>query len=48
MSEQEYVATGIQTHFLGYFLRWDPQEIFYYAQKATGFTPNWFIRWKVP
>ncbi|WP_298923608.1 N-acetyl sugar amidotransferase [uncultured Ramlibacter sp.] len=40
MSEKDYLASGIETHFLGHFLRWDPQEVFYYAQKATGFTPN--------
>lgn len=40
MSPAEYAASGIETHFLGYFLRWDPQEIFYYAQKNTGFKPN--------
>jgi len=26
--------------YLGYFLKWDPQECFYYASKHTGFIPN--------
>lgn len=30
----------IQVHYLGYFLKWDPQECFYYAAENTGFTPN--------
>ena len=31
---------NIQQRFLGYYLRWDPQECFYYASKNTGFKPN--------
>ena len=30
----------IQVHYLGYFLRWDPQECFYYSAENTGFRPN--------
>tara|TARA_B100001248_G_scaffold259124_1_gene244598 strand:- start:341 stop:1543 length:1203 start_codon:yes stop_codon:yes gene_type:complete len=26
--------------FLGYYLKWDPQECYYYAAKNTGFRPN--------
>ena len=26
--------------YLGYYLKWDPQECFYYASKHTGFKPN--------
>ena len=26
--------------FLGYYLRWNPQEVFYYAVDKTGFVPN--------
>ena len=26
--------------FLGYYLKWDPQECYYYASKNTGFKPN--------
>jgi len=32
---------GVQVHYLGYYLKWDPQECFYYAVKHTGFTPNY-------
>ena len=27
-------------HYLGYYLKWDPQECFYYAVENTGFFPN--------
>jgi tRNA(Ile)-lysidine synthase TilS/MesJ len=27
-------------HYLGYYLKWDPQECFYYAVENTGFKPN--------
>ena len=30
----------INMHYLGYFLKWDPQEMYYYAVENTGFTPN--------
>ena len=33
-------TTGTQVHYLGYYLRWDPQECFYYASENTGFQPN--------
>ena len=31
---------GAEVHYLGYYLRWDPQEMFYYATENTGFMPN--------
>jgi len=33
-------ATGTEVHYLGYYLKWDPQECFYYAAEHTGFQPN--------
>ena len=30
----------IETHFLGYYLKWIPQENFYYATENTGFQVN--------
>jgi N-acetyl sugar amidotransferase len=32
--------TGTEVHYLGYYLRWDPQECYYYAVEHTGFEPN--------
>jgi N-acetyl sugar amidotransferase len=29
-----------QVHYLGYYIRWDPQEMFYYAVENTGFKAN--------
>lgn len=31
---------GTTVHYLGYYLKWDPQECFYYASEHTGFKPN--------
>jgi N-acetyl sugar amidotransferase len=37
----ESVSNGdISVHYLGYYLKWDPQECFYYATENTGFEPN--------
>jgi len=31
---------GIEMHYLGYYLKWDPQECYYYAVENTGFQAN--------
>jgi hypothetical protein len=33
-------AKGVQVHYLGYYLKWDPQECYYYAVENTGFSAN--------
>jgi N-acetyl sugar amidotransferase len=30
----------VEVHYLGYYLRWDPQECYYYAAENTGFQSN--------
>ena len=30
----------IEFHYLCYYLKWDPQECYYYAYENTGFSPN--------
>lgn len=30
----------VDVHYLGYYLKWDPQECFYYAAEHTGFEAN--------
>ena len=30
----------IEVHYLGYYLKWDPQECYYYAVENTGFQSN--------
>ncbi|MCU0440308.1 MAG: N-acetyl sugar amidotransferase [Raineya sp.] len=36
-STQEMQGKDIQVHYLGYYLRWTPQEVYYYAVENTGF-----------
>lgn len=31
---------GVEVHYLGYYLKWDPQECYYYAAENTGFQAN--------
>lgn len=31
---------GTEVHYLGYYLKWDPQECYYYAAENTGFKSN--------
>lgn len=33
----ELEASNIEVHYLGYYLKWVPQEIYYYAVEHTGF-----------
>src|SRR3989344_4968470 len=37
---KEIKKLGAQVHYLGYYLRWDYQECYYYAAKHTGFQAN--------
>ncbi len=34
---KELEQANIQVHYLGYYLRWTPQEVYYYAVENTGF-----------
>lgn len=36
-SSNELDKANIQVHYLGYYLRWTPQEVYYYAVENTGF-----------
>lgn len=38
--KEEIKKLGVETHYLGYYLKWDSQECFYYAAKNTGFQAN--------
>lgn len=33
-------SKGVEVHYLGYYLKWDPQECYYYAAEHTGFQSN--------
>ena len=37
---RELEASRIEVHYLGYYLRWTPQENYYYAVEHTGFEAN--------
>jgi len=41
-NDKELKKTEIEVHYLGYYLKWTPQEAFYYAVKNTGFVPRPF------
>ena len=34
---EELEKTNVQVHYLGYYLKWTPQEVYYYAVENTGF-----------
>jgi hypothetical protein len=36
----ELEAGSIEVHYLGYYIRWTPQEAYYYAVENTGFRAN--------
>ena len=37
---QDLASSGIEVHYLGYYLKWIPQEAYYYAVEHTGFQAN--------
>ena len=39
-SREELIDSGVEVHYLGYYLKWDPQECYYYAVENTGFQSN--------
>ena len=42
IQQQELENTNIQVHYLGYYLKWDPQEMFYYASENVNFNARPF------
>jgi N-acetyl sugar amidotransferase len=38
--KEDLVRSKVEVHYLGYYLRWDPQECYYYAVENTGFEAN--------
>jgi N-acetyl sugar amidotransferase len=38
--KQDLIDAGVEVHYLGYYLKWDPQECYYYAATHTGFEAN--------
>ena len=39
-SKEQLIEAGVEVHYLGYYLKWDPQECYYYASDHTGFEAN--------
>ena len=39
---EEIEKSNIEVHYLGYYLKWTPQEAYYYAVEHTGFQANSF------
>ena len=37
IKENELRDKNVQVHYLGYYLKWTPQEVYYYAVENTGF-----------
>ena len=40
LNENEFKNSKIEVHYLGYYLKWTPQEAYYYAVENTGFKPR--------
>jgi N-acetyl sugar amidotransferase len=40
LNQKELKSKGVEVHYLGYYLKWDPQECYYYAVENTGFSSN--------
>lgn len=39
--KEDYLKSKeVEVHYLGYYLKWDPQECYYYAAEHTGFKSN--------
>tara|TARA_Y100001954_G_C15789491_1_gene594271 strand:- start:10 stop:1218 length:1209 start_codon:yes stop_codon:yes gene_type:complete len=38
--KDDLIKGGVEVHYLGYYLKWDPQECYYYAVDNTGFEAN--------
>ena len=40
LNENEFKNSKIEVHYLGYYLKWTPQEAYYYSVENTGFKPR--------
>lgn len=41
-NKQDLIDAGVEVHYLGYYVKWDPQECYYYSVENTGFEANPF------
>jgi N-acetyl sugar amidotransferase len=40
LDPDEIEKAGIQVHYMGYYVKWDPQEAYYFSVEKTGLQPN--------
>ncbi len=40
LDQDKLNSVGTEVHYLSYYTKWDPQEMYYYAAENTGFRPN--------
>ena len=40
LDRTQLTAVGTEVHYLGYYIKWDPQECFYYCTEHTGLEAN--------
>ena len=40
ITKKELASFPLEYHYLGYYIKWDPQEVFYYASEKTGYEVN--------
>ena len=40
LDQEKIDSAGSEVHYLSYYTKWDPQEMYYYAAENTGFRPN--------
>lgn len=40
LERSEVEDSGIEVHYTGYYTKWIPQEVYYYAVEKAGFEPN--------
>lgn len=40
LDQDKVNSVGTEVHYLSYYAKWDPQEMYYYAAENTGFRPN--------
>jgi len=38
--KEDLIEAGVEVHYLGYYVKWDPQECYYYSVDNTGFQAN--------
>ncbi len=41
-NEEKLNKTGTEVHYMGYYVKWHPQEVYYYSVENTDFLPNDF------